>query len=219
MAKSRKLGPDAPAAILEWQERESKWNAEASAWVRATLTDYFATDEGAYTARTASQIMHELLDTRPDLPSAWARLVVNGDTVSYNKRYAICRNALEWLARNKHVVMGTATNTRGNERSATYARPRSAADQWVVEVKAMNAGEAHAARNGILSWLALEGGEALRGSTVVVLTRKAEAYPGGEAPKSVTGGGKDDSRGETASEPGAAKHRNGPRTRKPHGHS
>lgn len=167
-----------PPAISEWKQQEAAWNAQASAWVRDTLADYFSTDDRAFAPHTTKSVL-EYLESKPTMPTAFARLV-KSDTVSYNKRYEITRNALESLARHRQVAMGTTTNALGRERSTTYARPRDESDNWGLEIEASSPTVTSGVKAGVREWLKLDGGTILQGATRVVLTRKSRSGGMGE---------------------------------------
>lgn len=169
MPKVHKVEYPAPPALTQWQQQEARWREEAQQWVKSTLVAYFGT-EAADLARTTAEIMTELLDKHPGMPSAYARLLSN----RYAERYDLVRNTLEGLARNKACVIGSALNSKGRESSA-YARPQNVADAWHVAVQAADKESHDNAVRGIREWLSLDGAT-LRNVDGVMLSRK---QPGG----------------------------------------
>jgi hypothetical protein len=170
-----------PAGLAEWHALVAKWKEETSAWVRKTLSEYFATDDGSYEPHTAGEIV-KMLDERPDVPVGWSRLL--DSTPGYQERYAHVRNTLEHFARKRLVTLGTTINSRGNDQATTYARPYDASREWSIVIAADTDTAHNRARAEILEWLSLEGA-ALDGVTSVQLTKKGDAYGGGKARRAV----------------------------------
>jgi hypothetical protein len=149
---------------------ERALNAKASKWARDTLEKFFTTDEVAFEPRTAAAVL-DYLDCIESKPSAWRRLM-RTETDTYVKRYDLCRSALESMARRKLLVRGTTTNALGNDRSATYARPRDAAADWVLEVDCLTQEQRDRAQGALLAWLSLEGADALDGVSGLIIKRR-----------------------------------------------
>jgi hypothetical protein len=154
-------------ALAEWQEQESKWKAEANAWVRDKLRQHFDSERG-FEPMTAGDIMH-MLDGDPSMPTGYARHV-KSDTANYQERYALVRNLLEGLARQRIVVLGTTVNAKGLDRASTYARPRDASADWTIELDGSSIAVTRA-RAGLREWLQTSGA-VLDGIDSVMLSRK-----------------------------------------------
>ena len=88
--------------VREERRKEAEANAQASAWCRDTLAQFFSADERAFSPHTTGQLL-TMLDEWDEMPSAWARLV-KSETPAYTKRYDMVRNSLEALARKRAVV-------------------------------------------------------------------------------------------------------------------
>jgi hypothetical protein len=126
--------PEADLAppVREWREKEARLREEAKAWVRTRLQELFQADD-TYTEYTTADVLRRL-EKHTIMPQGWAMLVGRSDTVAYQDRYNIVRNALEVMAKHKQVVCGSTINKNGVEGTTTYARPRNVLDQWKIEI-------------------------------------------------------------------------------------
>lgn len=176
---------DLPPAVAEWRKQEEAWNAQASAWVRDTLGDFFTMTAEPGVGYTTSDVL-KMLDDLPTMPMAWGRLV-KSESASYNKRYEMTRNSLEALARKRLVAVGTTTNAHGRERTTTYARPRDESQNWSLEIEAISNTVRARALNGIKTWLALDGGSVLDGVTSARFVRRQSGGTSGSDRKRGTG--------------------------------
>lgn len=157
---------DVPPALAEWQEQEERLRREAQTWARRKLEEHFSSELG-FEPKSAGEMM-QILDQQNDMPSGWAR-VLKSDTAAYKERYAMVRNTLEVLARQKFLIMGSATNSKGVP-STVYARPRDASADWDISLKGAP-GAIHKAQDALKEWLRLEGA-ALDGVDLVQFKRK-----------------------------------------------
>lgn len=156
-----------PPAQVEWNTQERSLKSEAQRWVKQRIKEHFESDAG-YEPLTAREMMNRL-DLDVTQPSGYAR-IVRADTVSYTERYALVRNTLEGLARQRVVSLGTTIGTRGAPVVTTYARPRSSSDHWDIQIE----GDPECvsrARQGISEWLSLDG-SVLDGVTGIIFTPK-----------------------------------------------
>jgi hypothetical protein len=89
--------------------------AEARAWARSVLYDHLHPG----TEMTCGEILG-CLDADPRRPQIWDHLAAS-ETERYKKRYHMVRKLLENGAREQKLVLGTTVNSKGREKSTTYA--------------------------------------------------------------------------------------------------
>jgi hypothetical protein len=157
-------------ALARWEEQVAHWKEEAAQWVRTRIEEHFSSEAG-YQPMTAGEVMH-MLDHDPSMPTGWARLV-QSESTAYRERYAMVRNTLEVLARQRVLVIGSTVNVKGKENTSTYARPRDASADWTIDVEALSSENRSRALQGIKQWLALDGGLCLEGVSTIMLERKS----------------------------------------------
>ena len=162
-----------PPAQLAWNTQEKSLKVEAQRWVKERIKEHFESDAG-YEPLTAREMMNRL-DLDVTQPSGYAR-IVKADTQSYTERYALVRNTLEGLARQRVVSLGTTIGTRGSPVATTYSRPRDANEQWDVQIEGDPVAVGRA-RNGIREWLSLDG-SVLDGITGIIFTPKTRKSGG-----------------------------------------
>jgi hypothetical protein len=129
--------------------------AKAMDWARGKIVEYFESERG-YTPMTAGDLLH-LLDQQIDSPCGWQQLQ-DADSTAYRHRYAIVRNTLEVLARQKKLVIGSTVNAKGKDNSATYSRPRDASADWNVGISATSGSADHRVRQRVNEWLSFDDG-------------------------------------------------------------
>lgn len=143
-------------------ERDAALLAEARLWVRQATQEFFdANRERPY---TVAEVLSEL-DLRTDAPASWLRWL---DTMYYQMRYALVRNAcMLWLNRGL-LETGTTMNARGREGVVCYQRTTET--KWFVEIAGDDADESRIVES-MLKWVR-GNPRLLRGATSVLLTRK-----------------------------------------------
>lgn len=159
---------DAPAAVLEWRDREAKLLEDAKAWARVYIDRFVANDE-SYTPWTAGELL-KVLDKEPEQPSAWGRLNLAG-THTYNTRFNIVRNHLETMAKHKLVIRGTTINRNGVEGVATYSRPKDVLSLWDINVECATEHQRESILVDLRDYFSTRG-TLLDGAQRIVLNRK-----------------------------------------------
>lgn len=128
---------------------------EANAWAKARVDEHFASARG-FEALTAGEVL-SILDNDVTQPRGWSMMLEDGSP-GYRERYRMVRNHLEVLARQRKLVIGSATNVKGRTDISTYSRPVDQTAAWSVTTKAANGTAAHRAEQRVHEWLKLDDG-------------------------------------------------------------